>query len=194
MVVPEQPRDDEVRELLRAARAGDARAFGELVQRFMRSIYAVAYRLMGNHDDADDIAQETFVRAHAALARYDENYSFYTWLRTIATRLGLNEIEKRRRRQTSGGETFESAAETVHAAAPDPAEELAGEELRAALESALRALPAEYRAVLALRTFEDLSYEDIARVLEIPIGTVMSRLSRARTELKSRLRARTGES
>jgi len=192
MGAAEQPRADEVRELVRAARRGEAAAFSRLVAMHMRAIYSVGYRLMRNHDDADDVAQETFVRAYHALARYDETYSFYTWLRTIATRVALNEIDKRRRRRTTGGESFDTAAETVPAGAADPADDLAGEELRVALEEALGTLPEEFRAVLVLRTHEELSYDEIARTLDIPVGTVMSRLSRARRQLREALRARRG--
>jgi RNA polymerase sigma-70 factor (ECF subfamily) len=189
MVASEDPRTAVVHDLVRLARLGDDAAFRRLVEMYMRAVYSVAYRLMGDHDDADDVAQETFVRAHQSLSRYDESYSFYTWLRTIATRLGLNELEKRRRRKTHSGETFDTAAESVPAAAPDAADVLAGEELREALEQALGTLTEEYRAVLVLRTYEDLSYEEIAHTLGIPIGTVMSRLCRARGLLRQVLEA-----
>jgi RNA polymerase sigma-70 factor (ECF subfamily) len=176
--------------LVGKAAAGDAGAFRRLVESHMRAVYALAYRLMGNHDDADDVAQETFVRAHAALARYDPQYTFYTWLRTIATRVALNEIAKRRRRRTEGGDSFDTAAETVAAREPDAAETLAGTELQAALDAALATLPPEYRAVLVLRIQEDQSYAEIAAALEVPVGTVMSRLSRGREALRRALAAR----
>ena len=187
MVASEDPRSEVVRDLVRRARLGDDAAFRRLVEMYMRAVYSIAYRLMGDHDDADDVAQETFVRAHRSLARYDESYSFYTWLRTIATRLGLNEIAKRRRHKTQGGESFDVAAESVPAAASDPADDLAGAELREALGQALDTLTEEYRAVIVLRTYEDLSYEEIASTLGVPIGTVMSRLSRARGLLRQAL-------
>ena len=189
MVASEDPRTEVVHDLVRRARRGDDAAFRRLVEMYMRAVYSIAYRLMGDHDDADDVVQETFVRAHRSLARYDESYSFYTWLRTIATRLGLNELEKRRRRKTQGGDSFDAAAEIVPASAPDPVDDLAGEELRQALGQALDTLTEEYRAVLVLRAYEDLSYEEISRTLDIPIGTVMSRLCRARGLLRQALSA-----
>lgn len=169
---------------LRAARAGDRRAFQRFVESYMRAVYAIGYRLLGNHDDADDIAQETFVRAWQALERYDERYSPYTWVRTIATRLAVNELAKRRRRQTEGGERFEVAAETHASNAAHPDDEVEAHEARERLERALQALPAEYRAALVLRVHEELAYDDIARALEIPVGTVMSRIHRARRMLR----------
>jgi RNA polymerase sigma-70 factor (ECF subfamily) len=159
---------------------------------YMRAVHAIAYRLLGDHDDADDVAQETFVRVHRSLERYDDNYSFYTWVRTIATRVALNELQKRKRRRTSGGEAFETAAEVVASPAPDAAEQLAGRELGQALAAALATLPEEYRAVLALRTYEQMSYDEIATTLGIPIGTVMSRLNRARTQLRAAWHGRQG--
>lgn len=156
----------------------------------MRAVYSLGYRLLRNADDADDVAQETFVRAYQALDRYDERYTFYTWLRAIATRLALNEIAKRRRRRTDGGEAFEAAAETISGAERDPLEGIAGGELQAAIETALDEIPPDYRAVLVLRAYEDLSYAEIASTLEIPVGTVMSRLSRARLHVRQILAAR----
>jgi RNA polymerase sigma-70 factor (ECF subfamily) len=191
-VVAKQADDSEARALVRAARSGDADAFRRLVETYMRAVHGIAYRMMGNHDDADDVAQETFVRAHQALDRYDETYSFYTWLRTIATRVALNEIGKRKRRQTSGGEVFETASQVVATTAPDPAEHLAERQLSEALQAALEKLPEEFRSVLALRTYEQMSYDEIARTLDIPLGTVMSRLNRARRMLRESWRGRLG--
>lgn len=191
-MVAKQADDSASRALVRAAQAGDPDAFRRLVETYMRAVHGIAYRMMGNHDDADDVAQETFVRAHRALDRYDETYSFYTWLRTIATRVALNEIEKRKRRQTQGGEVYETAAEVVASPAPDPSEQLALQQLSEALQAALQKLPGEYRSVLALRTYEQMSYEEIATTLEIPIGTVMSRLNRARGLLREAWRGRLG--
>lgn len=175
---------EEVSRLVRAARSGDAPAYRRLVEAHARAVYAVAYRLMRNHEDADDVAQETFVRAYEALDRYDEQYRFATWLRTIATRLAWNELQKRRRRKTTAGETFDVAAETIGGTLPDAADQAAHAELEQRFRAALDAMPAEHRAVLALRVQEDMSYEEIAAALDIPVGTVMSRLSRGRAWLR----------
>lgn len=173
--------------LVQDARAGDAGAFRRLVEAYMRPIYALGYRLLGNHDDADDLAQETFVRAWQALGRYDERYTVYTWLRTIVTRLALNEIDKRRRRRTEGGELFDAAAEAHMDCAPGPEAEFEGLETRSRIEAALASLPEEFRVPLVLRTYEELSYDEIAVQLGIPAGTVMSRIHRARGLLRQRL-------
>jgi len=156
----------------------------------MRAVYALGFRMLGNHDDADDLAQETFVRAHRALDRYDERWAFYTWLRAIAIRVGLNEIAKRKRRRTASGEAFEAAAESVPEAAPDPIDLLAEAELHSAIRAACQELPPEFRAVLVLRSQEGLAYAEIARELDVPLGTVMSRLHRARAMIRRALAER----
>jgi RNA polymerase sigma-70 factor (ECF subfamily) len=145
--------------------------------------------MMGRHEDADDVAQETFVRAWEALERYDESYSFHGWLRTIATRLALNELDKRRRRRTQGGEAFELAAESRADAAPGPDAVVEAREMAERLERIVQALPDEARIPLVLRTVEELSYDEIARILQIPVGTVMSRLHRARKQVRAALQA-----
>jgi RNA polymerase sigma-70 factor (ECF subfamily) len=153
----------------------------------MRAVYALGYGFFRNADDADDVAQETFVRAYQALDRYDARFTFYTWLRTIATRVALNEIAKRRRRRTEGGESFETAAETVAGETPDPIDTLSAAELQGELQVALAGVPPEYRAVLVLRAQDGLSYAEIAAILDIPPGTVMSRLHRARALVRRAL-------
>jgi len=178
---------EQIRTWARAARGGDERAFRRLVETHMRAVYALGYRILGDADDADDVAQETFVRAYHALERYDERYSFYTWLRAIATRLALNEIARRKRRRTDGGAAFEVASETVIDSAADAVEHMADAELRQSVERGMAGLPPEYRAVLVLRAEQDLSYAEIASVLGIPEGTVMSRLHRARAMLRRAL-------
>jgi RNA polymerase sigma-70 factor (ECF subfamily) len=186
-VTESQARQDDIQAWIRAARRGDGAAYRRLVESHMRAIYALGYRILGDADDADDVAQETFVRAYQALDRYDERYSFYTWLRTIATRVALNEVAKRKRRRTDAGAAFENAADLVADPHPDPASELAGDELRTAVARGLAALPAEFRAVLVLRAEQQMSYAEIAAALDLPEGTVMSRLHRARALLRRRL-------
>lgn len=186
MTEPEA-RPEDVRAWVRAARAGDASAFRRLVESHMRAVYAIGYRILGNADDADDVAQETFVRAHGALDRYDERYAFFTWLRAIATRVALNEVAKRKRRRTDGGEAFEVASEQVEDPAPDAIASLTDAELKSAVARGLATLPEEFRAVLVLRAEQQMSYAEIAALLEIPAGTVMSRLHRARALLRRAL-------
>lgn len=181
---------DPVPELVGRAQAGDAAAFRQLVEACMRPVYGQARRLLRDHDDADDVAQETFVRAWQALDRYDGRTSFQGWLHTIATRLALNVIAKRKRRRTLGGEHFERAAETLASGAPGPEAQVELGEARGALEQVLHELPDDFRLPLLLRTYEGLSYAEIGATLSVPVGTVMSRIHRARCLVRQGLESR----
>jgi len=165
-----------------AARAagGDRGAFDALVTRHRQAVYRLCWAATGNHADADDAAQETFVRVFRSLSSYDPARPFCPWLRKIAWNCGLSV----RRDRTAGVAVLAGvdASETVDPA-PGPEESAAGNEERGRMAGAMAALPAELRTVMVLRAVEGLSYAEIARVAGIPAGTVMSRLSRARKRL-----------
>jgi RNA polymerase sigma-70 factor (ECF subfamily) len=189
---PQGAPEDEA-DLVRAAQGGDARAFAQVVRRYQRAVYRVAYGLTRNPSDADDLAQETFVRAYQALDRFRVGEPLYPWLARITTNLAFSLYRRRKRRPETALEPLVEAGQQW-GVDDDPAEQLAKKETHRNLESAFAQLSPEHQAVLALRATQDLSYDEIARTLRVPIGTVMSRLARARLELKKRLEARTGES
>lgn len=179
-------------DLVRSAQAGDHAAFAEIVRHFQRPIYRVAYALTRNASDADDLAQETFVRAFRAIGRFRAGEPLYPWLSRIAVNLTYSLFRQRRRHpETSIEPLVESGRQW--AADDDPAERAAESERHERLAAAFAGLSHEHQAVLTLRVVEDLSYDDIARALGVPAGTVMSRLSRARAELRARLAAGSGE-
>ncbi len=178
--------------LVRAAQGGDQAAFTEIVRHFQRPVYRVAYALTRNASDADDLAQETFVRAYQAIGRFRAGEPLYPWLSRITVNLAYSLFRRRKRRpETSIEPLVESGRQW--AADDDPAERAAESEQHERLAGAFAELSHEHQAVLTLRVVEDLSYDDIAQALGVPAGTVMSRLSRARAELRTRLKARTGE-
>lgn len=179
-------------DLIRTAQKGDGRAFGEIVRRYQRAVYRVAYGLTRSPSDADDLAQETFVRAYQALSRFRVGEPLYPWLARIATNLAFSLHRRRRRRPETSIEPLVEAGRQWGIDA-DPADEMAERERHRHLEQAFETLKPEHQAVLVLRAIQDLSYEEIAATLKVPVGTVMSRLSRARAELKARLSAKTGE-
>lgn len=178
--------------LVLAAQGGDPEAFGEIVRRYQRSVYRVAYGLTRNPSDADDLAQETFVRAYQAIGRFRVGEPLYPWLSRIAVNLAYTLFRRRKRRPETPLEPLIEAGRQW-AGEEDPAEDAARSEHQGQLQAAFEELKPEHRAVLVLRVVEGLSYEQIAESLTVPIGTVMSRLSRARTELRSRLGQKTGE-
>jgi RNA polymerase sigma-70 factor (ECF subfamily) len=183
---------DEEAALIRGAQAGDAKAFAEIVRRYQRAIYRLAYGLTRNPSDADDLAQETFLRAYQALGRFRVGEPMYPWLARIATNQAFSLFRSRRRRPETALEPLVEAG-LQWSGGDDPAVETAEREHRAKLEQSFAELKPEHQAVLVLRVMQDLSYEEIAQALHVPVGTVMSRLSRARAELKSRLLSKTGE-
>jgi RNA polymerase sigma-70 factor (ECF subfamily) len=178
--------------LIRAAQNGESRAFAEIVRRYQRAIYRVAYGLTRNPSDADDLAQETFLRAYQALGRFRVGEPLYPWLARIATNQAFSLYRARRRRPETPLEPLVEAGFQWGVEA-DPADETADRERRRHLQEAFSHLKPEHQAVLVLRAVQGLSYQEIAQTLQVPVGTVMSRLSRARAELKSHWSARTGE-
>jgi RNA polymerase sigma-70 factor (ECF subfamily) len=178
--------------LVRCAQAGDAKAFAEIVRRYQRALYRLAYGLTRSSSDADDLAQETFLRAYQALGRFRVGEPMYPWLARIATNQAFSLFRSRRRKPETALEPLIEAG-WQWSGDDDPAAEAAEREHKAQLQAAFAELKPEHQAVLVLRAVQDLSYEDIAQTLQIPVGTVMSRLSRARAELKSRLLSRIGE-
>jgi RNA polymerase sigma-70 factor (ECF subfamily) len=170
-------------EWLARLRTGDARAFEELVIAYQHRVFAVALRMLGSRAEAEEIAQETFVRAHRALPDFRGDAKLSTWLYAIASRLCLNRLAAGDRRMRREGE------ETLlrRPADADPAAGLERREVEAALHRAIEALPEERRIVVILRDLEGLGYEEIARALGLELGTVRSRLHRARMDLKDKM-------
>jgi RNA polymerase sigma-70 factor (ECF subfamily) len=176
--------------LMERAKTGDREAFGELVSRHMRRSYYAALGLVGSHDDALDMSQEAFARAFRARKSLDPERPFYPWLYQILRRLCFNVHRDRRTRRTRLAEATPWLVEEAsrRSAADDPARQAEIAELRAQLDAAIDRLPAHERETLVLREFEGLRYREIAELLGIPIGTVMSRLYSARKALAKTLR------
>lgn len=169
-------------ELVNRAKQGETAAFDELMRRYARSVYKVTYSLMRSHADADDTTQETFIRAFRAIGRYDPSWRFYTWLRRIAVNVCLNELKRRQRLKLSP--LPESEFDGENRLTPETNSPPVDATLLRDLDAALLRLPPEQRAVFILRVKEELNYREIGAVLGIPVGTVMSRLNRARNRLR----------
>jgi len=178
--------------LILAAQGGDTRAFEQLVRVYQRPIYRVAWGITRNAADADDLAQETFVRAYQAIGRFRVGEPLYPWLSRIAVNLAYSLFRHRRRRPETALEPLLESGQQW-GVDDDPAEAVLEGERREQLGAAFDELSGEHRAILVLRVIEDMSYEQIAATLGIPAGTVMSRLSRARADLRAKLERRTGE-
>src|SRR5262249_48335862 len=181
--VREPPSGDEVG-LVERLRAGESRAFEELVRVYQHRVFGVAVRMLGNGAEAEEVAQEVFLRVHRAIGEFRGEAKLSTWLYAIASRLCLTRLGAGDRRLGREGEATLERLANGHA---DPATTLERTELEAALHRAIAELPEERRIVVVLRDLEGLAYEEIAGALDLPLGTVRSRLHRARLDLKEKL-------
>ena len=173
-------------DLIRQAKAGDTMAFDELMRRYIGSIRRVAGSMLRNDPDADDVTQETFIRAFRSLRGFDERFQFYTWLRRIAVNLCFTCLKKRSRFRLVPLPVSDGESEAVDIEDPKSDADTSG--LRHDIDTALGRLPADQRAVFVLRVDEEMSYNEIGEALGIPVGTVMSRLNRARARLRELLK------
>lgn len=177
-------------ELLSRCLAGDEKAYRELVERHKGQVFSLALRMVRQAQDAEDLTQETFVRMFRAIDRYDPARPLGAWLYTIATRLCIDHIRRRRVRPVSMfQEDDEGDVRIIEAEDPGlkPDEAFVhGDEERRATQL-IDSLPPHYRIVVILRHQKDLSYEEIAEALNLPLGTVKARIHRARALLKDRL-------
>jgi RNA polymerase sigma-70 factor, ECF subfamily len=164
--------------LIEQARRGDARAFVDLIRDFDRSFRRLAYRLLGDHGELDDVLQEAYAKAFAALPRFRADAALQTWLYRIVYNTCLDQLKRRRPEAAA-------LSRELDAAAPDPADVVA---TRSALEEALARLAPIERAAVLLVDAEGLSYDDAAAVVGVATGTIASRLSRARASLRRSLR------
>jgi RNA polymerase sigma-70 factor (ECF subfamily) len=177
--------------LVERARAGDLDAFNALVDLYQRQVYSLCLRMLGTREAAEDATQEVFLSAYRRLGDF-RGGQFRSWLLRIATNVSIDELRRRKRYAVVPLER-EAGGEAVTVEAPDPKagpEELAlGTELRASLERALATLPPEQRAAVVLADVQGLSYEEVAGVLGCSLGTVKSRIFRARERLRAFLQA-----
>jgi RNA polymerase sigma-70 factor (ECF subfamily) len=171
------------RDLLEKAQGGNLFAFEEVVRRYQRRVYGVAMRIVRRHDVADDVTQEAFLRAHQKLDSFDTTRPFGPWICRIAANLAISHVRSPRAREEELGE----GADEAPAPGSSPLDAVLEGEARERLAAALDSLPPEQRAVFVLRSVEEMSYREIAGTLEIPVGSVMSRLSRARNKLRAAL-------
>jgi RNA polymerase sigma-70 factor (ECF subfamily) len=176
--------DGDEAELIERSRSGDSAAFGVLVERYQRRVVGVALAVVHNQDDAVELAQETFVRAYENLSKFESRSSFSTWLYRIAANLAIDFWRREGRHVVLHGEDAESEISRIPSLQGDSFKEVSRAELSERLNKALGELTSEHRAVILLREVEGLSYDEISDILQVPRGTVMSRLHYARTRLR----------
>ena len=185
-------------EAVRRARAGDQGAFEQLVLNHQRRTFNVAYRILGDYDEALDLTQEVFIQAHRSLGQFRGEARFGSWLLAIAVNQCRNRLKHWKRRARSKHDSLSAPigeeGSDLRRELPDPGttavEALEGRQLEELVREEMQHLDEEYRTVLVLRELQGVAYEEIARMLGVPVGTVKSRLHRGRTELRELLRRR----
>lgn len=182
------------RVLVEKTKLGERAAFAELVELYKDKIYNYLYRLTGSREDAEDLAQETFLRAYAKIDTFDISMRFSPWIYRIAQNAAVDLMRKKKplvyldegtSSNGEGGVVWQVASDC-----PGPDEQVAFSHLKLEIEDAIMELPLTYRSVLLLRYVQELSYEDLARTLDLPVTTVKTRLHRAREALRTKLMER----
>lgn len=161
---------------------GDKRAYEALVRRYMSDAFHVAYGFVGNAEDARDLSQEAFIRAYRSRARFDESRPFYPWLYRIIKNLCLNFVTRGRSHVSIDDD--ENGAREIASPAPTALDDLEADERRRLVRAAIDRLSDDHREIIVLKNFKEHSYREISEILDIPIGTVMSRLFYARQALR----------
>jgi RNA polymerase sigma-70 factor (ECF subfamily) len=180
--------------LIEATKQGDESAYAEIVQRYRNPIVNYLYRFLNDYEEAIDLAQETFVRVYFAIDRYHTGYAFSTYIYRIATNLAISELRRRKRRRLlSLTGLFQSEADDITEFQPKDERQLQDDDLvedeqNRVIARAIAALPEKYRVPIILRDVEGRSYEEIAEIMELGLGTTKSRISRGRGLLKEKLK------
>lgn len=176
--------DQEIAVFIRAAQKGDTQAFEHLIQQFKGKVYRSAYAMLGDHMEAEDVAQEAFVKAFFSLNKLKSEYAFASWIGTITHHLCVDRLKASAKNQLSTQEEWLQV--------PDETNFYEQSELKLTIHDALQRLPVEQREVLVLRDMQGYHYEDMADIIGIPLGTVKSRLNTARQALRKLLETRFG--
>ena len=181
------------KQLVARVQKGDSRAFDMLVLKYQHRIFGLISRYVHDADEVQDVAQEAFIKAYRALPRFRGDSAFYTWLYRIAINTAKNHLVSRSRRPPGSDVDVEDAEYYASGGAlheiETPESALFGAELKAVVETAIRELPEDLRTAVTLREFDGLSYEDIADIMDCPVGTVRSRIFRAREAIDIRVKA-----
>lgn len=179
--------NDQEHNLIQAARNGDQAAFGELVQQYQKRVFALAVRMCPTPELAEEAAQEAFLAAWQGLPFFRGDSAFATWLYRLTSNACVDLLRREGRHRSAAGPSLNDEESDLHLPddAPGPQEQAERRELREQIETALQALTPEHRQVLVLREMHQLSYDEIAQVLKLDVGTVKSRINRGRKQLRN---------
>jgi RNA polymerase sigma-70 factor, ECF subfamily len=180
-----------VKERIKQVKKGDQNAFAEIVELYKDKVYQLCFRMLGNPHEAEDIAQEAFIRAYINIHSYDSSKKFSTWLYRIATNLSIDRIRKKKPdyyldAEVAGGEGLTLYSQ-VAADVALPEDEVQYVELQEIIQEEILKLPDKYRSVIVLKYIEELSLKEISEILDLPINTVKTRIHRGREALRKQL-------
>ncbi len=184
------PRIDVDQQLIERVQKGDKQAFDMLVVKYQSRVMSIVSRLVRDHHEAQDIVQEAFIKAYRALPRFRGDSAFYTWLYRIAVNTAKNHLVSKGRRPAIEGVELEEAEVVGIPSLQDdesPERQLLRDELEQVIYGAINKLPDDLKTAITLREFEGLSYEDISKVMDCPVGTVRSRIFRAREAIDKQI-------
>jgi RNA polymerase sigma-70 factor, ECF subfamily len=186
----------EDREVVQRAKGGSEAAYRELLRRYQRPVFSLVYRMVRDRELAEDLAQECFIKVFNHVDRYDAKYKFSSWLFKIASNLAIDTLRRKELRTVSiegsrhatSSEEEEATRISIVSHDPNPEQALEAKQLGGRIEEAIARLRPEYRTAVLLRHVEGRAYEEIAEIMEVPLGTVKTYIHRARGELKEMLR------
>ncbi|WP_186578127.1 RNA polymerase sigma factor SigW [Aquibacillus kalidii] len=181
-----------IKEMIKSVKKGDQSAYEDIVSFYQSKVYAICYRMIGNSHEAEDLAQEAFIRAYVNIHSFDEKKKFSTWLYRIATNLTIDRIRKKKPDFYLDAEVRGTDGLDMYSQLPAeqalPEEEVESLEIQTVIQQEIMNLPAKYRSVIALRFVDELPLAEISEILDIPVGTVKTRIHRGREALRKRLR------
>ncbi|MBE4909693.1 RNA polymerase sigma factor SigW [Bacillus luteolus] len=181
-----------VKNRIKQIKNGDQNAFAEIVELYKDKVFQLCYRMLGNRHEAEDIAQEAFLRAYVNIHSYDTKRKFSTWLYRIATNLSIDRIRKKKPDYYLDAEVAGAEGLTMYSqVAADvslPEDEVESLELQETIQKEILKLPDKYRSVIVLKYIDELSLKEISEILDLPVGTVKTRIHRGREALRNQLR------
>ncbi|MFD1850091.1 RNA polymerase sigma factor SigW [Oceanobacillus bengalensis] len=181
-----------IKEKIKQVKKGDQAAYSDIVGFYQNKIYQHCYRMLGNAHEAEDMAQEAFIRAYVNIDSFDDRRKFSTWLYRIATNLSIDRIRKRKPdyfldAEVKGTDGLDMYSQ-ISTEDRSPVEEVENLELKRYIHNEISQLPPKYRSIIILRYLEEFSLQEISDILDIPLGTVKTRIHRGREALRKRLR------
>ncbi|MDL4841255.1 RNA polymerase sigma factor SigW [Aquibacillus rhizosphaerae] len=184
--------ETKIKEIIKQVKKGDQSAFEDVVTFYQNKVYQICFRVIGNAHEAEDLAQETFIRAYVNIHSFDDKRKFSTWLYRIATNISIDRIRKKKPDYFLDAEVKGTDGLDMYSQLPAeqllPEEEVESLELQSYIQQEIMQLPTKYRSVIALRFVDELSLAEISEILSIPVGTVKTRIHRGREALRKRLR------